>query len=107
MDFFLAYCIICLIFAAGLGLIPAFIAKEKGYSFGLWWFYGWMLFIAAIIHVLLIPNKNVPLQPVPSRRTAPPPAGTADEIGKFKALLDCGVITQEEFDQKKKQLLGL
>ena len=31
----------------------------------------------------------------------------ADEILKFKELLDMGVITQEEFDAKKKQLLGL
>lgn len=32
---------------------------------------------------------------------------TADEIEKFKALLDSGAITQDEFDAKKKQLLGL
>ena len=31
----------------------------------------------------------------------------ADEIKKFKELLDSGIITQEEFDAKKKQLLGL
>lgn len=31
----------------------------------------------------------------------------ADEIKKFKELLDIGVITQEEFNAKKKQLLGL
>lgn len=31
----------------------------------------------------------------------------ADELKKFKELLDLGVITQEEFDAKKKQLLGL
>ena len=31
----------------------------------------------------------------------------ADELKKFKELLDCGIITQEEFDAKKKQLLGL
>ena len=30
---------------------------------------------------------------------------TADELLKFKKLLDEGVITQEEFYQKKKQLL--
>ena len=30
-----------------------------------------------------------------------------DEIRKFKGLLDDGIITQEEFDAKKKQLLGL
>ncbi len=31
----------------------------------------------------------------------------ADEIKKFKELLDSGIISQEEFDAKKKQLLGL
>ncbi len=31
----------------------------------------------------------------------------ADELKKYKDLLDSGVITQEEFDAKKKQLLGL
>ncbi|MDO5089435.1 MAG: PH domain-containing protein [Leptotrichiaceae bacterium] len=30
----------------------------------------------------------------------------ADELIKFKRLLDQGVITQEEFDKKKKELLG-
>ena len=32
---------------------------------------------------------------------------TADELKKYKELLDMGAITQEEFDAKKKQLLGL
>lgn len=31
----------------------------------------------------------------------------ADELKKFKELLDAGIINQEEFDAKKKQLLGL
>ena len=31
----------------------------------------------------------------------------ADEIIKFKVLLDKGIITEEEFQQKKKELLGL
>lgn len=36
------------------------------------------------------------------------PAGSAiDDLAKLKTLLDSGVITQEEFDAKKKQLLGL
>ena len=37
----------------------------------------------------------------------PTPFSTADELKKFKELLDSGIITQEEFDAKKKQLLGL
>lgn len=32
---------------------------------------------------------------------------SADEIRKFKQLLDDGIITQEEFNEKKKQLLGI
>ena len=35
------------------------------------------------------------------------PQSSADELKKYKELLDSGVITQEEFDAKKKQLLGL
>lgn len=31
----------------------------------------------------------------------------ADKLKKYKELLDSGVITQEEFEAKKKQLLGL
>ena len=34
-------------------------------------------------------------------------ASAADELKKYKELLDSGVISQEEFDAKKKQLLGL
>ena len=36
-----------------------------------------------------------------------PKIDDADQLKKFKDLLDNGVITQEEFDAKKKQLLGL
>ena len=39
--------------------------------------------------------------------TAGTAVSPADEIRKFKGLLDDGIITQEEFDAKKKQLLGL
>lgn len=36
-----------------------------------------------------------------------PTVSAADELLKFKQLLDAEVITQEEFDAKKKELLGL
>lgn len=52
------YSIISLVLAALLGLIPANIAKKKGHSFGLWWFYGFMIFIVAIIHVQFIKDRN-------------------------------------------------
>ncbi len=37
-----------------LGLIPAYIAKRKGRSFGLWWLYGAAVLIIAVPHSLLI-----------------------------------------------------
>lgn len=46
--------VLSLVIGAALALIPASIAKSKGRSFGLWWFYGWMLFIVALIHSLLL-----------------------------------------------------
>jgi len=42
-----------------------------------------------------------------SPQASAPAVSSADEIMKFKQLLDAGVISQEEFDAKKKQLLGL
>jgi hypothetical protein len=45
------------IFAALIGLIPASIAKGKGRSFGVWWFYGAALFIVALPHSLLMKSN--------------------------------------------------
>lgn len=38
---------------------------------------------------------------------ATPAKSAADEIKKYKELLDIGAITQEEYDLKKSELLGL
>lgn len=47
-----------LIVAALIGLIPASIAKSKGRSFGLWWFYGAAIFIVALPHALIMKANN-------------------------------------------------
>jgi hypothetical protein len=49
----------------------------------------------------------VPDEFKPKLETANQTLSAADEIKKFKALLDSGAITQEEYDAKKKKLLGL
>lgn len=43
----------------------------------------------------------------PAATEAAPAESNADELKKYKDLLDSGVISQEEFDAKKKQLLGV
>ena len=105
--------VLSLVIAAGLGLIPANIAKRKGYDFGLWWFYGWMLFIVAIIHVCLIPDKNAQQTPINQLNSIPYSPlsysgnSAADELKEYKELFDTDVITEEEFQAKKEQLLKL
>ena len=42
-----------------------------------------------------------------SNTVNPQKSDDVEQLKKFKDLLDSGVITQEEFDEKKKQLLGL
>ena len=55
-----AYWLFVLVSTGLLALIPANIAKSKGRSFGLWWLYGWMLFIIALIHAISLPyNQDV------------------------------------------------
>ena len=49
----------------------------------------------------VVDAKKGPATPVVNQVSA------ADELRKFKDLLDSGLISQEEFDAKKKQLLGL
>jgi len=43
-----------LIFVILLGLIPATIAKSKGYSFAGFWIYGALLFLVALPHALIM-----------------------------------------------------
>lgn len=50
-------------------------------------------------------TKEAPAAPTTIKQEVS--ASNADELKKYKELLDMGAITQEEFDAKKKQLLGL
>ncbi|MGN0572944.1 MAG: zinc metalloprotease HtpX family protein [Acutalibacteraceae bacterium] len=118
--------------AIPLGLIPAFIAKKKGHSFGLWWLYGWALFIVAIIHVMFIEDRTVTQSPnyysnnsVSPAQYAPTPVpastnkvevnqapknsigNVSEELRALKDLLDKEIISQDDFEAKKKQILGL
>lgn len=73
------------------------------------------IFVPIIPPVLLQDKMNnivtagdaqpVTVQNAPQKAAAT--LGTADELKTYKELLDSGVISQEEFDAKKKQLLGL
>ena len=61
--------------------------------------------IYKVVSGLLIERQQEKSKPAPIIEA--PKSDEADQIKKYKELLDSGVITQEEFDAKKKQLLGL
>jgi hypothetical protein len=47
-----------ILFAILLGLIPAAIAKRKGYGFMRFWIYGALLFLFALPHALMLENDR-------------------------------------------------
>lgn len=61
----------------------------------------------------IVTGRVAPAAPAAAPAPAPAPAApasvseAADDLLKLKELLDAGILTQEEFDAKKKQLLGL
>lgn len=65
---------------------------------------GWTI-IAWIIALIWANTEPRPEQVVIAQ-PATTQSSTADELMKFKSLLDSGAITQEEFEAKKKELLS-
>lgn len=93
---------LCLILAIFVGVVPPILMQDK---------------INAIVT-----TDGAPDQPADGAQTCPAgrasaqqqaeassktDADTAEALKTYKELLDSGVLTQEEFDTKKKQLLGL
>lgn len=84
-----------------LAKIPASIAKKKGYSYGGFFLFGLLFFLPALVVALLVQDRNL----VSEIASVVQKGTSADEIGKYKQLLDSGAISAEEYEQKKKKLL--
>ena len=72
------------------------IAEKKGYSPAAFGAMGFFLAVIGVIIALVLPDK----------KDGSHQAAAADSLIKYKELLDKGVITQEEFDKKKNDLLN-
>lgn len=86
------------------------LARQKGLSSDI----ATLCLIMAIFLPIISPiimqdkmNSILTKNPATAYQPAEPTADTANELKKYKELLDSGVITQDDFDAKKKQLLGL
>lgn len=71
-----------------LAIIPARIARNKGYSFAGFYIFGVVLFIAALIVALVIKDRN---------------RISAQEMIDYKRLKDSGVISESEYQEKLKE----
>lgn len=89
--------------------ILASIMDDYGYCAPInWLFYVNMFFIVATtLLVFMRLSKNIKDEPRKVKVVSVATISNAEELTKYKKLLDMGVITQEEFDAKKKQILGL
>lgn len=108
-----------------LGYVASWILR---YSYVYFWFLSnaWVRMVFSIIEIaallfvgMWIKEDTIPAQAVPVNEYATfdpqamysAPASTsaiggADKLKMYKELLESGIITQEEFDAKKKQILG-
>lgn len=91
-----------LVFASILGCIPGAIAQSKGRDFLPWFIYGFLIFIVALIHSLVLQPKGAAVTAAPARLEVDP----ADELAKYADLKDRGAITPEEFDAQKQRIMS-
>ena len=88
-------------------------ARIENSEYGYWTFsFGWILYLilalslaAGVLSLLLAAGKF--RDTVPAAAAAATRMDAADELAKYKSLLDAGAISQDEYDAKKKELLGL
>jgi hypothetical protein len=86
-----------------IGLIPAMIASSKGRNFLLWYVYGCALFIIALVHALLLKSQA---QKAHEAMIARGGTSDAEELERFARLKEQGVLTDAEFQAKKRSLLA-
>ena len=68
---------------------------------------GWMYYVIVTIYIVTIVISYIIKLEKFEVTTKKETVSNIDELKRFKELFDMGVITQEEFETKKKQLLNL
>ena len=101
--FAIGYIIGILILCCIFGFITKHINESKGYTGGFAW--GFFLAVIGIIVVACKPDNRS----LSHKNDFTPVSGqsVADEIKKYKELYDQGILTSEEFQTKKEQLLKM
>lgn len=109
----------------GFTIYACLFAEMAPYATRWEWTIGWLFPVIAILHILTVvfslsikhkkydditaavSNKINEVKQEKNIKRAKSNIDPIDEVKKYKELLDAGVITQEEFEAKKTQLLNL
>ena len=78
------------------GAICMKIAEDKGRSGGLWFWVGFVFGVWAIIVAAILPKKVTVSKEMTNVNT----------LREYKNLLDSGIISREEFERKKSELMS-
>ncbi|WP_319412174.1 SHOCT domain-containing protein [uncultured Cohaesibacter sp.] len=86
-------------------LIPGFVASSRGNSFFLFFLLSILLSpLVGLIIALLVPSKTISNRGI--EITSHAATNVADEIRKLSDLQKDGIITLDEFERKKSDLIG-
>ncbi|KAA0698291.1 SHOCT domain-containing protein [Neorhizobium sp. P12A] len=92
------YFILWIIIGCICAAICSNMARSRGRGSGLWAVLGFFLGLLAILILAVMGNTN--------ERLTVSSASRGEEIAKLKQLHDEGVLTEDEFEQEKRQLLA-
>lgn len=92
-------------------LIPILIAlnaKKKGKNFYLWLIYGLILWPIALIHIIVLRNENSVIEKkyntmIKNHNEYLNSNSASSKLLMYKELLDKGLITQNQFNELKKE----
>jgi hypothetical protein len=87
---------LALVIMLTLAVVPAMLARMKGHNPVVWYLYGCVFFPGALLQAILLPNN---------KRRQPNPISQADELERWARLRTLGLLTEAEFEEKKRQLL--
>lgn len=82
-----------LLIAVLFGVLSRNFGVKKGYGAVVCFIAGFFLGVIGLVVILVLPDKNASKQ------------NAASDLINYKQLLDQGVITQDEFDRKKDELM--
>lgn len=105
----LIYIIVGLAWCFGFGFATYEAIKKRGYNKSTaqsWFFVGFFFGIIGLLLTVTKPDLTAQKMYSENLQTNnTEPKSKADELKKFKELLDSGAITEEEYNQQKKKLL--